>query len=305
MKFFKLVLILTVFSLLIYATDKSAANFVNNLISYSYCDKPIRYRIDTVDPKFNLNREAFASDITAAGQIWSKAEGKTLFVYDPEGILSINMIYDERQSLSNQINQLEGNLQSNQHNLEPQITQYKKDVANFKQKLTDFNKIVSDWNNKGGAPSEEYDKLVKQQQDLQVEAENLNKIAASLNQSTENYNTEVGQLNKTVQTFNQALQLRPEEGLYKAETNRIEIYFNVSQTELIHTLAHEMGHSLGMEHVSNQKAMMYSRTNQQLVPTPDDLSQLEQVCKEHNVFEVAINYYSEIISSWKTSLLKP
>lgn len=40
---------------------------------------------------------------TQASQIWSSAEGQNLFVYDPQGDLSINLIYDERQSLTKKI----------------------------------------------------------------------------------------------------------------------------------------------------------------------------------------------------------
>ncbi len=80
---------------------------IDKLLYYSVCDQAIHYHVDTVDPKFNLSRDSFSSDVSQAAQIWKDAVGKNLFVYDEKGELSINLIYDERQSLTNQINQME------------------------------------------------------------------------------------------------------------------------------------------------------------------------------------------------------
>src|SRR5258708_32096861 len=82
---------------------------INDYLYYSVCDQPIGYKVDTVDKRFNLSREQFLADIKTAEAVWEKPYGKNLFDYDPAGKLSINLIFDARQSLNNQINSLSDN----------------------------------------------------------------------------------------------------------------------------------------------------------------------------------------------------
>lgn len=263
-------------------------------LSYSLCDSPISYKIDTVDPKFNLLRDDFTSDVDQAAKIWEVPTGKDLFVYDSKGELSINLIFDERQSLTNQINQLESQVKTNKQSLTPQINEYKALQASFENKLQSFKKEVSGWNSKGGAPAEIYDQLIKQQKDLQAEAQKLNGMAKDLNLSTQNYNSQVNELNETIKDFNADLTQRPEEGIFKGPENKIEVYFNISQPELIHTLSHELGHALGLGHVQNPKAMMYFRTNQSANLSLDDKEALDELCKRHSILEILQNYITHL-----------
>lgn len=276
---------------------------LNNLFSYSICDKPIHYRIDTVDPKFSLSRDEFLADVNQAAQIWNNVRSKDLYIYDPKGELSVNLIYDERQSLLTQVNSLESTVKSDKQSLTPEISEYQRLAAQFKQKLADLNKQIEDWNSKGGAPPDEYKKLIEQQQDLQNQAKNLNTMAKNLNQSTTAYNSSVNQLNQTISSLNSALQERPEEGIFKYPENVIDIYFNTGNQELVHTLAHELGHSIGLEHIQNPKAIMYFRTNQSIQPSQDDIAALTNLCKRHSIFEL-IQHYIVLFSARYKTLLK-
>ena len=253
---------------------------------FSFCDRPIHYRVDTVDPTFNLSREEFLSDINQAAKIWDQAIDRDLFVYDPKGQLSINLIYDERQSLTTQIKQLENEVKSEKQSLNPKINEYKRLSAEFKQKLENFNKVVAYWNSQGGAPPDEYNKIVEEQKNLRIEANNLNSMAQSLNLASDSYNAQVEMLNQTIDVFNSTLEERPEEGIFKGPENKIEIYFNITKQELIHTLAHELGHALSLGHVNNPAAIMYAKTSQKLVPTDEDIAVLEDACRKHTIFEL-------------------
>ncbi len=125
MKKILLLVILLSFPLGAYANPESR-NYIAYKLSYSLCDRPIHYHINTVDPKFNLSKEEFTQDVNQATNIWETAVAKDLFISDPKAQLSINLIFDERQSLTNQINQLEGEVKTNKQNLTPQINDYKK-----------------------------------------------------------------------------------------------------------------------------------------------------------------------------------
>lgn len=283
-----------IFAVALVTVSQLNISSLNNFLTYSFCDEPIRYRIDTVDAKFDKSREEFLADINEASEIWNGAINKTLFVYDPKGDLSVNLVYDDRQYLTSQIDQLEDKVQSGKKSLNPRISEFKKLSADFKQKVEDLNRDIDSWNSQGGAPPEEYEKLIQRQKDLQTEAGNLSDMAQELNISTETYNAEVNELNQTIDTFNTTLSERPEEGIYKGRENRIEIYFNINQPELIHTLAHELGHALGIGHVSNPEALMYAKTSQKLIPTKEDILALEDVCRRYTILELAQMRLTEI-----------
>ncbi len=269
---------------------------------FSPCDTPIRYHIDTVDPKFGLSKEEFTQDVALASSAWDKVEGKNLFTPDPKGQLSINLIYDQRQSLNTQIINLQNQVQNQESSLKPSLADYNNQVAQFQQKLADLNSQIDYWNSKGGAPKDVYDKLIQQQNDLKSEADRLNKMAQSLNQSAQLFNTNVNQLNQTINTFNEELAQKPEEGIYDPNTNRIEIYFNVAKNELVHTLEHELGHSVGLEHIQNKKAIMYSFTNTQTVPTADDITALKTVCQHRSYFDLYLERLNFIMSQIQKNL---
>ena len=251
---------------------------LDKLLHKSPCDKPISYSIGFVDKRFNIKADELKSNIANAANVWNKAEGKQLFIYEPEGKLQINMVYDQRQALTTQINKLEGQLQDGKQALQPQIDQYNSLLADFKSRLESLNEQIDYWNSRGGAPPDEYDKLVQKQQDLQKEADNLNSLAQKLNLQTTSYNRQVVNLNKTIETFNADLEKKPEEGLYIAGEKRIEIYFNSNQNELEHTIAHEMGHALTLGHNNNPDSIMYPYTSKILKPSSEDIAGLNTAC---------------------------
>lgn len=243
------------------------------------CSKPLTYKIGQIDPRFNLDKADFLKNIDKASQIWEQPLAKNLFTYDPSGSLTISMVYDERQSFSNQINHLQGELKNQKESISPQLVDFKAQSQAFNEKVRNLNNEIEYWNSRGGAPQEEYEKIKTKEAELKAEAQKLNQLASSLNQLTSQYNVNINQLNQTIGTFNAELNERPEEGIYKSENNTIEIFFNNSENELVHTLAHELGHSLGLDHLQNPKAIMYSKSTQTINASQDDINSLKAVCR--------------------------
>lgn len=295
-----IILSVTVF---IYQNQNQLKVQFDHYFYYSPCDYPLKYKIGSIDSKFNLSQDKLIADLDQAAQIWNQTEGKKLFQFDPQAQLEVDMIYDDRQALKTQINQLEGNLKQTDNSLQPNITEYDQLAADFKQRLQDLNNQIAEINKHGGATQDEYNQIISKQNDLKSLADKLNQMGSDLNKSTNLYNQEVSQLNQSVGNFNQALNLRPEEGSYKPAENKIEIYFYITNYELIHTLAHELGHALGLNHNTNQKSIMYPKSTQQITASQDDLNDLAAICQKKSIIDIYSQKLKMILDYYSKKLL--
>lgn len=276
---------------------KESEELIKNAFYYSPCDAPLEFTIGSIDSRFEVTREELLADSRAAANIWSNTQGKQLFVYKPGASLKINMVYDDRQELTSKINELDTDLKQKQGEIDPKLAEFKKRQSEFEDRVNSLNERISYWNSKGGAPKEEYDKLVDEQKSLKSEAALLNASADDLGQSTLEYNAGAQKLNQTIENYKEVLEFKPEEGLYEQDGREksISIYIDVHESEFLHTLAHEMGHALGLDHQSDPESIMYPQTTTILSPTQAEVTQLSDICKKRTIFEVASTRFQEII----------
>lgn len=265
------------------------------LLSYSSCDTPLTYHVGTIDPRFNLSLDQTLGAVKQATDLWNNAWKKPIFIYDPKGEIVINLDYDERQMLSTQINQIQTNLDADKNNLDPKVSAYKAQTAEFEAKMADLNAQIAYWNAQGGAPEETYNKLRDQQAQLRDQAEALNNEAATLNQSTRTYNTQIKTLNQTIGQLDKTLVSKPEEGIYNPNNKTVSIYFNTSQAELVHTIAHELGHARDLDHNTNSDSIMYASSTKTLALSPDDISALNTICEKRSVTQLYWEKYVEFV----------
>lgn len=281
-------------------------SYAENILYHSPCDTPRTYRIGSIDPKYNLTHDQFLERVNQSEEIWETEIGKDLFLYVPEGDIEINLVYDQRSLLSRQINDLNSKVKEQQSALDPKIADYKRRASEFRSKIDQLNNDIEFWNNKGGAPPDEYEKLKSRQASLQQEADSLRSEAETLNQSTDEFNAQVGQLHQTVSTFNTALQYKPEEGEYIYDNGQetINIYFDNSQTELVHTLAHELGHALGIPHNNDPLSIMYPQTSEAVALTDNDRAGLEKACEEKSVVQTGAQKLALVINSLRVNFAR-
>jgi len=271
----------------------------------SPCQNPIEYRIGTLDPRFGVTQNDFLKDISQASNIWGNAIGRKLFEYNSKGSLTINLVYDTRQQVTQQANTLNINItQTNQTALsvKQQYTslkdsytmaqqEYTDQLAQFTQAQATYNSSVSYWNSKGGAPANEFATLTDEknallvlQNSLEQKRQQVNQLADEINALIDKYNLLVDHINTDVNTINNngLTGTQFEEGVYISDISgtRIDIYQFDNQISFIRVLAHELGHALQLPHNNNPNSIMNPiNQSQNLTLSPDDLQELKTECR--------------------------
>lgn len=275
---------------------------IRHLLSYSPCAKPVTYKLGSIDNRFGLTQSDVLQDTKEAADIWNSAYGQPLFAYDPSAKLTINFVYDQRQELSSQINQLEQKTDADKNSLDPQIDEFNERSQAFDQKAAKLDQEIDYWNSQGGAPEDVYQKLTQEQKDLKTEADQLNELGRRLKQSARDYNNQISQLNQTEDNLKNTLAVKPEEGLWNGNNDTISIYFNNTKAELIHTLAHELGHARGLDHNTNENSIMYPSSTEVISPSVTDLADLKEICRERSDFELIVQGYANLLHQLETRI---
>jgi len=294
-----------------YAYRDELTNYARVIMSYITppCSKPIPYSLGTFDSNFGLSKDQLLSDIREAGSVWEQAAQKQLFSFDGTNSpsdLKVNLIYDYRQSATDKMSEIGGTIESGSAQyltlkneidakkaaytslkaaIDAELGTYESDKASYEQQ-------VSYWNSKGGAPKAEYDSLQNMRAKLNAEAQKINDDSSSINQIANEVNGLVSEINPLAQSINTSVSTYNkvsattggefEEGDYESDTKgrRINIYQFTDNDKLVRLLVHELGHSLGLDHVDDSKAIMYYLNNGvNIDPTKADIAELKAVCK--------------------------
>jgi len=222
------------------------------------CITPIAYSLGTFDTQFGLSREDFLARVKDASEVWSKALGKELFVYDPKGKLVVNLIYDKRQEMVNQNEVLKSSAESIKDSAAAIKTEYTELQKEYEAKLQEYNKHKTE--------------------STRIE---INRLADEINSRIKDYNVLVGEINSKVNIINKSAGLEFDEGEYISDSKgeRIDIYEFTGKLDLKRVLAHELGHALGLGHVENQDSIMYYlNKSKNDKATAEDKAELREVC---------------------------
>ena len=305
------------FLLVILIISTGAFIYYNFIVQPAPCTTPITYSVSSFDDRFNISHSQFSKDIAEASAIWNTAIGKIIFTPVTDAglvnqtnisALKINLIYDNRQQATDKLSGLGITIDDNKSTYDSLKTRYNSlsaqyatnkstldvEIASYNQNLSSYNSEVSSWNTKGGAPKDVYNRLQAEKQSLDAEAATLNIHQTAFNQSVDTLNALASELNHLAQVLNLTVksyntigasigeQFNEGEYVEDATGHHIDIYQFNDEKQLIRVLEHELGHALGLQHVSDPKAVMYylnEGTNEKL--TSSDLTELKNVCGAH------------------------
>ncbi len=266
----------------------------------SPCKVPMGYKIGNFDSRFGIPLLKFKEEIDIASNTWGDNVNKTLFVYNENGPLTINLIYDERQARTDTINDLALEIENSKNSAERIKETYEqekiiftgngeqlaKEAEDFKARYLLYTTKVEVYNTRGGASPSEYESMTRELEALKIISKELEGRKSELlvymekiNEKVKQYNDLISYTNTLIKKSNELGAKKFTEGKFNAMTNTIDIYQYTNLAKLRRVIAHELGHVIGINHNFNIYSIMYSINSATTTKlSREDLTSLREVC---------------------------
>ncbi|NBC66668.1 MAG: matrixin family metalloprotease [Bacteroidetes bacterium] len=271
------------------------------------CSEPITFHAGDIDERFSISKEEVIRLMEEVALLWSDAAGTTVIEYDEDGEIALNLVYAEEQQLTDRekqfrdrleheefsINALENEYTRMNKEYEQEVEKYDEDSRELQESIDHLNVWVRQINDQGGFNEEDLNRFERRKaeidqvkMDLERTERALKRKAAELNDKITFLNKKVEAKNRLVDEYNRQFTgtRKFTQGAYEwsNDSRTINIYHFLDKNELRLVIAHEMGHALGITHVSNPKSVMHELLEQQnrrdLELTGEDIRAIQSVC---------------------------
>lgn len=279
-----------------------------NPIPTEPCQQPLTYRIGTIDSRFDITEQEVKQVMQSVESLWATALDRQLLQYQEDGDVAIHLVYSDEQKFTEQEKAFSERIKTKEGRIAVMRDDYQKMKRNFERLERDFQQTLTKFNNRASTfnglvdqwegretPQKVLNRIQKMRQEikqlkskLDQKRENLELLRDKTNRKSQEINSLVDQMNRMVATYNQRYSVAKKfnQGRYirHGENERINIFQFANKAQLMTVLAHEAGHAMGLDHVSNPKSVMHAIMQQQnifdLSLSEEDIAALRNRCQK-------------------------
>lgn len=267
------------------------------------CAVPVPVMVGEIDPRFDVSPTQISSAMAKAKTLWEGATDRTLFEIVEQGGVPVNIVYDARQQNAEQLKVLDSAIKVTEGRRQEIKTEYDALRAEYDRKQAVFARDRATYEAaqkafvaevEAGPPATESEAISRRRRGEDLDEQfrtlmsaqvTLNDLAGKINVLVEEDRALVPAENSTIDAFNDLARANGDEyqtGLFTSgpQGRSIDLYVYENPTQLERLLAHEMGHAVGMGHVSDEQALMYRlNISKKSELTAADREALAQVCR--------------------------